>query len=409
MDVDGKGIERQGPADQFERLVVLAQDSRQPGGTVQHMGVAWRQFQRAPERRAGRRPIPVVVLLHRTELEVGIGQVRRQLQRTLRGLARALEALVDRREAEPRLRHVHPRKTGPCQRVVRVERQRLLEQRNRAVGVRLRHALTVELPLQVQLEGFRVVAAPERRLVHVGRGGRAGGRLGWRAQQRHAQLLDHRLRDVVLHGEDIVEFAVVGFRPEVRIRGHLDQLRGDAHALAGPADAAFEHRRHVERLRDRRDVDVLALERERRRARRDAQAADLGQHVQQFLRQPVGEVLVLLVAAHVDERQHGDRWGFARGGRGGCGGRRDSRATGTDARGAGGTAAALPVSTRRTRSAKACGASPPGRCVHCTSRNFSGTRALASSVASMTTGSRKALSSAMSSVRLAARFHSRRK
>ena len=94
---------------------------------------------------------------------------------------------------------------------------------------------------------------------------------------------------------------------------------------------------------------------------------------------------------------------------GGSGAATPARQPAHAARGAAGTGAALPVSKRRTRSAKASGASPPGRCVHCTSRNFSGTRALASSVASMTTGSRKALSSAMSSVRLAARFHSRRK
>jgi hypothetical protein len=61
-----------------------------------------------------------------------------------------------------------------------------------------------------------------------------------RAQFRH-----DRLRDVVLHGEDIVELAVVGFRPQVRVRGHLDQLRGDAHAVARLAHTAFEDRGHV--------------------------------------------------------------------------------------------------------------------------------------------------------------------
>jgi len=50
----------------------------------------------------------------------------------------------------------------------------------------------------------------------------------------------------------------------------------------------------------------LAFERERRRTRRYPQPANLGQHVQQFVRQAIREILVLLVAAHVDERQHCD-------------------------------------------------------------------------------------------------------
>ncbi len=70
----------------------------------------------------------------------------------------------------------------------------------------------------------------------------------------------------------------------------------------------FEHRRHVEPARDRRDVDVLvALERERRGARGNAQPGDLREHVQQLLGQAVGKVLVRRVVAQVDERQHRDR------------------------------------------------------------------------------------------------------
>ena len=128
------------------------------------------------------------------------------------------------------------------------------------------------------------------------------------AQHRAAQFLHDGLRDVFLHREDVVKLAVVGFRPEVGIRRDLDQLRGDAYTIAGLAHTAFEHGGHVEFVRDRRNVDVGALEGERGRARGDAQAANLGEHVQQLFRQPVGEVLVVLVATHVDERQHGDRW-----------------------------------------------------------------------------------------------------
>jgi hypothetical protein len=60
-------------------------------------------------------------------------------------------------------------------------------------------------------------------------------------------------------------------------------------------------------LRRRRDVDFLALERAGRRAGRHAKALDLGEHVEQLFGKAIGEVFVFLVAAHVDERQHGDR------------------------------------------------------------------------------------------------------
>jgi hypothetical protein len=78
-----------------------------------------------------------------------------------------------------------------------------------------------------------------------------------------------------LDGEDVVERAVVGFRPQVRVGHDLHELRVDAHAVARLAHAALEHVGHVELLRDRRNVDVLALEAEREVRERDAQPRTL--------------------------------------------------------------------------------------------------------------------------------------
>ena len=94
----------------------------------------------------------------------------------------------------------------------------------------------------------------------------------------------------------------------MRVGSHLDQLRGNAHPLARLAHAAFENGRYVQLLRHRRDVDLRALEAERRGARGDPQAANLREHVEQLFRKAVGEIFVFLVAAHVHEGQHGDRW-----------------------------------------------------------------------------------------------------
>src|SRR5262249_26220907 len=62
---------------------------------------------------------------------------------------------------------------------------------------------------------------------------------------------------------------------------------------------------------------------------------------------------------------------------------------------------------RCTRSTKAGGVSPPGRRVHWTPWNFSGTEIVRSGVPSITTGTRKAFLSAMSPARSTANLHSR--
>src|SRR3546814_7495935 len=60
--------------------------------------------------------------------------------------------------------------------------------------------------------------------------------------QRHLQRIDDAAGDVVLDREHVLHLAVVGFRPEVRVGSGIDQLRRDAHVLAGAAYAAFEYR-----------------------------------------------------------------------------------------------------------------------------------------------------------------------
>ena len=63
----------------------------------------------------------------------------------------------------------------------------------------------------------------------------------------------------------------------------------------------------VELAPDVAQVDVLALERERRRARRDLERLEARQRVQELLGDAVGEVFLLRIVAHVDEGQHRDR------------------------------------------------------------------------------------------------------
>src|SRR5687767_14746445 len=57
---------------------------------------------------------------------------------------------------------------------------------------------------------------------------------------------DDALRDVVLDREEVLEHAVVFGAPDVLSRFRLDQLAGDADALAGDPGAAFKHVAHAE-------------------------------------------------------------------------------------------------------------------------------------------------------------------
>jgi hypothetical protein len=86
-----------------------------------------------------------------------------------------------------------------------------------------------------------------------------------------------------------------------------DELRGDADARAGPAYAPFQHVRDAQRFGNPTDVLFFAAESERRSTRDHLQPGNLRQQVNDFFRQTVAEIFLLLVRAHVSEGQNGDR------------------------------------------------------------------------------------------------------
>ena len=109
------------------------------------------------------------------------------------------------------------------------------------------------------------------------------------------QLLEHRLGNVVLDRKNIVERAVIDLGPQVVAVAALTgctEMRTRLPAL----HAAFEHGGDVQRAADLRDAGLLALEAERRGARRNPHTADLRQHVQQLIGEAVGEEFVLRAA-----------------------------------------------------------------------------------------------------------------
>ena len=133
-----------------------------------------------------------------------------------------------------------------------------------------------------------------------------------RRKQLELERGDHRLRDLVLHREDVGELAVVGLRPEVVAVGGADELGCDADLVAGLAHASLEDRRDIQLGGDGPHVFVLALEREGGGSRGHVQAGHFCEQVEQLLGEAVGEIILVGIAAQVEQRQDGDRRGDLR-------------------------------------------------------------------------------------------------
>ena len=76
------------------------------------------------------------------------------------------------------------------------------------------------------------------------------GMLG--GEQLRPDAADDARRDLVLDGEDIVEVAVVAVAPEMAAGGRVDELGGDADAVARLAHAPLEHVAHAKLAADAR-------------------------------------------------------------------------------------------------------------------------------------------------------------
>jgi hypothetical protein len=103
------------------------------------------------------------------------------------------------------------------------------------------------------------------------------------------------------------EFAIEPLGPEMPAAAGIDELGCDAHAIAGLADAPLEHKTHAQVAPDLLHFGRPALVDEGGVARDDEQARDLREIGDQVLGQAIAEILLLDIATHVREGQHGDR------------------------------------------------------------------------------------------------------
>ena len=119
---------------------------------------------------------------------------------------------------------VRPSHLSPCGRVIRLEGYRALEADDCRLEVRSRGALHPVPTLQEKLIGLRVDA-------------RLRGR---RCIQLHLEILRHKADDLILQCKDVLHLPVEIVRPHLEAVRGVDQLRGNAHAVALLLDASLD-------------------------------------------------------------------------------------------------------------------------------------------------------------------------
>ena len=113
--------------------------------------------------------------------------------------------------------------------------------------------------------------------------------------------------DFVLHIENIGEWLIEPFGPEMAADFGVDELHIHAHAVAGALHAALEDVTDVQLAPDRLHVERLALVGERRIAGDHDRASYRGEIGRQALGHSVDEMLLLRLASDIGERQDDNR------------------------------------------------------------------------------------------------------
>ena len=126
-------------------------------------------------------------------------------------------------------------------------------------------------------------------------------------QQGDPELLDDGLGNLVLDRENVGQVAVVAIGPDVATASAVDQLGVDPDPRARLADAPLEDVADPEFGGDLGQIGRLALVGETGVAPDHEQTADLAEVGDDIFADPVGEIFLFGIAAHVVERQHGDR------------------------------------------------------------------------------------------------------
>src|SRR6266550_4567833 len=247
-------------------------------------GGASRAFQRASKHAGDRQGIMRVgvplVELNRFQCCLGsLSQIGYAIAAPTIGKERSADA------AEPKMRF----------RQLRIELDRLSEQLSGAEGVfapdlmEMPHTLSHQVP---RVEIFRS----------------ADCRASLDLEQFRLDCACNALCDLVLNGEDIGEVSVIPLGPDVRSGGCVNQLRRDTDSVRRFPHAAFEHITYPQLAAHLLHVDSATLVGEGRVPSDDEEPTRPRQCRDDVIHDPVREILLLGVAAHVLEWQDCDRW-----------------------------------------------------------------------------------------------------
>jgi len=109
------------------------------------------------------------------------------------------------------------------------------------------------------------------------------------------------LRHLALQPQDIAEIPLIRLRPEVLIRRGLDQLGRDPHAVARAHHRSFHNTIHPQLPGNLRHTLLRASVAHRGGPGDHAQGADFSQVRNEFVRHPIGKIVLLLIARKIFE------------------------------------------------------------------------------------------------------------
>ena len=143
--------------------------------------------------------------------------------------------------------HVADRRPGKCRPVMRIDRDRLIEQSQSLENPLLRYWKEDRKRAQVEIVGGEIVGRPRGGAAHLG---------GLQCRLDDPGDADG---DLVLKLEHVFQRAVEAVGPQMRAGFGIDQLPGDAHPVAALAHRAFEHIAHAEFAPDLLHIDARPL------------------------------------------------------------------------------------------------------------------------------------------------------
>ncbi len=124
--------------------------------------------------------------------------------------------------------------------------------------------------------------------------------------QMALHLFDNRARDFILNLEDIMQIAIVFFRPQMITVRNIDQVGDDANPVPRFSYASFQYRGNVQLLADSADVRMLIFKLKRGGPGGDAQARNLCERADQLFGNAIAKIFLITLRRHVGKRKNGD-------------------------------------------------------------------------------------------------------